>query len=173
MIEYRFSQLCVLFAVLLWSLPREYHGLLSNIQRSLPTIPALPMLALIQIYFSTGLNQEWQNNRSAAFLPNGLTSFYAAECGLDDGGMSQLLDWLIPNSAATLKILLFDGNRISSIPRQKRSFQQLSSVKIFRNIVELTVPSNSFNGTVNKEISLGSTQVVRVEPNAFLGIKML
>ena len=144
---------------------------LSNIQRSLPTIPALPGLALIQIYLSTGLNQEWQNNNgSTSLLPNGLTNFYAAECGLDDGGMGQLLDWLMPNSAATLRILLFNGNKISSIPRQISSFQQLYSVKIFRNIVDLTVPSNSFNGTINQEIGLGLSRVVRVEPNAFIGI---
>jgi len=146
----------------------------SNIQRSLPTIPALPGLALIQIYLSTGLNQEWQNNNgSTSLLPNGLTNFYAAECGLDDGGMGQLLDWLMPNSAATLRILLFDGNKISSIPRQISSFQQLYSVKIFRNIVDLTVPSNSFNGTINQEIGLGLSRVVRVEPNAFIGMKRL
>jgi len=39
---------------------------------------------------------------------------------------------------------------------------------VILNKVKITVPSNSFNGTVNKAISLGSTQVVRVEPIAFL-----
>ena len=140
----------------------------ANIQRCLPTIPALPELSFIEMYLSTGLNQEWQNGN--VFLPNGLSSFYASDCSLDEGGMGQLMDWLIPHSSVTLEGLLFDGNRISIIPRQIRSFQQLSLIQMFGNRVDLTVQSNSFNGTVNKKITLGFSHVARLEPNAFLGM---
>jgi len=125
-------------------------------------------LSIIQIYLATGLNQEWQNG--SVFLPNGLEYFYAVQCGLNDEGMGQLLDWLIPNSGVTLRNLLINGNRISSIPRQIRSFQQLSVINIIGNRVELTVPSNSFNGTTNKRIDLTESLVVRVEPDSFIGI---
>ncbi len=103
-------------------------------------------------------------------MPNGLEYFYAVQCGLNDEGMGQLLDWLIPNSGVTLRNLLINGNRISSIPRQIRSFQQLSVINIIGNRVELTVPSNSFNGTTNKRIDLTESLVVRVEPDSFIGI---
>ena len=35
--------------------------------------------------------------------------------------------------------------------------------------MDLIVPSNSFNGTINKDIDLALSNVIRVEPDAFLG----
>ena len=142
----------------------------SNIHRSLPTIPDLPSLRQLRMYVATGLNQEWQNG--SVFYPGGLVSLTAFECGLDDFGVGQLLDWLIPNSAATLRSLSFEANQISSISSKFNSFQSLYSIYIQENKADLTVKNNSFYASINQQmiIDLSGSQVIRVEPNSFIGI---
>ncbi len=140
----------------------------SNLHQSLPTLPPIPALSSLTIENSAGLNQPWQNG-DVFFQSNGLLFFYADNCGLDDVGMSQFLDWMIPNAAETLEIFHTSNNRIRSIPRQLMAFQSLNNIQIYSNLVELTVPGNSFNGTTNKYISLTNSRVIRVEPGAFLG----
>ena len=115
------------------------------------------------------MNQPWQNG-DVFFQSKGLEVFYADNCGLDDLGMSQFLDWMIPNAAETLTKFSTDYTRIRSIPRQLRSFPSLNTIRITSNLMDLIVPSNSFNGTINKDIDLALSNVIRVEPDAFLGI---
>jgi len=99
-------------------------------------------------------------------------SLTAFECGLDDFGVGQLLDWLIPNSAATLRSLSFEANQISSISSKFNSFQSLYSIYIQENKADLTVKNNSFYASINQQmiIDLSGSQVIRVEPNSFIGI---
>ncbi len=122
----------------------------------------------IDVYFSTGLNKQWQNGDT--FLQsNGFKIFQAYDCDLDDVGVAQFLDWMIPSSAETLKTLSLSYNRISSIPRQLMSFRSLNEIDIYGNSEDLIVQSDSFNGTINKYVILDGSKVIRVEQNAFLG----
>jgi len=140
----------------------------SNLHQSLPTLPPIPTLSFLGISYSTSLNQPWQNG--GLFLQsNELISFDVYHCDLDDVGMAQLLDWMIPSAAETMTTININSNRIDSIPRQLRSFRSLNAIGIYGNSVELTVQSNSFNGTINKYITISNSKVIRVEPNAFLG----
>ena len=145
----------------------EFYSV-SNLHQSLSTLPPIPALKYLRIEDSSGLNQPWQNG-DVFFQSNGLEEFYAEGCGLDDVGMAQLLDWMIPNAAETMVYINIGFNRINSIPRQLRSFRNLETIKINGNRVDLIVPSNSFDGNFNKDIDLDASKVIYVEPGAFQG----
>ena len=141
---------------------------LTNLPQSLPTMPDLPGLSDLRIEDSPGLNQEWQNGN--VFLPGkGLKRFLADNSGLDDVGVSQFLEWIIPNAAETLTQFQLDNGRIGTIPRQLRSFRILKSIGINFNRKDLVVQSNSFNGSINKYIYLVTSRLINIEPDAFLG----
>jgi len=124
---------------------------LMNLPQSLPTMPDLPGLLDLGIEDSPGLNQKWRNGN--VFLPGkGLKRFLADNSGLDDVGVSQFLEWIIPNAAETLTHFYIDNARIGSIPRQLRSFRNLDIIEIAFNRKDLVVQSNAFNGSINKYI---------------------
>ena len=85
-----------------------------------------------------------------------------------------MLEWVLPSSNQTLKYLNINGNRMESIPSQLSSFQSLQSINVYSNQVELVIPKDSFyipgDGIITRTINLQSSQVIRVDSNAFKGI---
>ena len=88
-------------------------GSIVNIDRSISTLPALPTLEGLWFSRTIGLNKAFQSG-SDVLQSNGLTVLRAADCELDEMGVAQLLDWIVPSSAETLKRLEIEGNRILS-----------------------------------------------------------
>lgn len=156
----------------------------SNLELSLPTLPSMPALKDLYInyfhgYQSGDLNKKWrfQNNIISHLQGNGLSKLVLSGTRkLDQHGLVQLLDWILPSSSQTLKeFLVLDGAKIDSIPRQLSSLKRLEKLTIENNQVNMTIPSRSIymSSDVGKRaviIQLSSNRVVRVESGAFQGI---
>lgn len=142
---------------------------ISNLGLSLPTIPYLPALRGLYIYHATGLNEISQAGDNTHLKGNGLVEFFAESSDLDANVADQLLDWILPNSAESLKSAFIDNNRMNSIPPQLSSFQKLESIYIRNNKEDLTLQNNSFFVITKAIMDLSSSQVVSVESGAFQG----
>lgn len=145
---------------------------IAHLGLSLPTIPSLPALRGLYIYHSTGLDEISQAGENH-LKGNGLEEFFVQSSDLDANVIAQLLDWILLNSAQSLKSAFIDNNRMESIPPQLSSFQKLDAIYIRNNNEDLTIPNNSFfviaNSTNYVYMDLSSSRVVRVESAAFQG----
>jgi len=56
---------------------------------------------------------------------------YAFNCGFDDKGITQLLDWMIPNAAQTLLHFYTSNTRIGSILRQLRGLLKVFMISTY------------------------------------------
>lgn len=155
----------------------------SNLELSLPTLPPMPALKDLYInYFqrikSGDLNKKWRfENNSISLQGNGLNKLVLSGTSeLNQNGLVQLLDWILPSSRQTLRELsLPNGAKIESIPRKLSSFKRLEKLTIENSKVNMTIPSRSIymssdGGKRPVTIQLTSNRVVRVESGAFQGI---
>lgn len=145
----------------------------SNLGGILTTLPSIPTLTILKIDSSAGLNEGFSNTN---LQTNGLTEFEAVNCELDNMGMDQLLNWVLPSSTNTLLSVSIGSNRLASIPRQLKSFQKLEFIDIKHNKVDLNIPANSFNMQDNgrfNNLMLYSSRVKGLEAGAFQGMYVI
>jgi len=143
-----------------------------NLDQSIPNLPALPALTTLTFYNSTGLDEAFKFRQQRALQSTGLTNLEAFNCDLADNEISNLLNWVLPSSIQTLKVLSIGSNSLEKIPPQLSIFQSLETVEIEDNNVDLSIPRNSFYSAgvnSNISISISSSRVVHVESGAFQG----
>jgi len=147
----------------------------TNLDKSLHTLPAMPALTTLSITSSTGLKEAFKANENMALSGNGLVYFRAGSCDLDTEGLSHVLDWILPSSAKTLRSLEIDGNRLDTIPSQVSSFKRLSNVNVRENKEPLILKTNSINLPAGNKEDTGSiiyftkSSLVHIESGAFRG----
>jgi len=143
-------------------------GSIENI--NITTFPALPSLTKLSFFSIYGLNETFQGGGNS-FLETsqGLEDFTADGCNLDTNGLANLLDWILPSSAETLKSLSINSNYLSSIPVQMSSFRSIESLKISGNFRKLTIGSNAIHCYACIYIDMSSSNIRSVESDAFQG----
>ncbi len=133
-----------------------------NLDRSVPTLPALAALRNLRFEYTTGLRDAFQLGTSV-LQTDGLTNLVASYCDLDEKSFAQLLNWILPSSIQSLKEITIDGNRLGLIPRQLRYFQGLKIIAIRCNTVDLIIQRNSFYIASGEENSAHILLYCRVE----------
>ncbi len=152
----------------------------TDLYRSLPTLPALPSLTKLTFFQEPSLNTAFGSAGVNFFLNcNGLISLTVYNCAMDDIGMDQLLEWIMPSSSKTLKSFDTSSNLMRNIPIRLNSFEKLQYVNIYDSAPETTstmmITSNIFNfdgelvNGMEPSISLRSNKIDTVESNAFQG----
>ncbi len=141
----------------------------SDIEYSLPTLPPLPSLSILDITFALGL-EEMQTFPN---LVNGLK--YATFVSREDAvwshsKISNVLDWILLSSADSLEYLTFESNyQLTQIPKQIVYFKALSSLNLRDcNIKSISPGALSFSVPV-KTLNLLNNEIAYISPGAFLG----
>jgi len=147
-----------------------------NVVRTFTTLPSsLPALNEVTCYYSSGLNGEWQSTNNAILQSRvGLTKIDFFRCDLNDRGMAQFIDWVLPSSNESLKTFtIYQDAQVSSIPQQLSSFKSITDFQLAFNRVDLTLTSNSIfiSGINSSKVDLEQSNVILVESDAFKGIK--
>lgn len=149
----------------------------TDLYRSLPTLPALPALTLLHFFDEPSLNTALASG-GLVLQCDGLTEISIHNCDLNDVGLAEFLDWILPSSAKTLRKININGVGIKFMPLQMASFQALQSISITNNFESLTVPSGAFffigeitagDNFTAPSISLAATRLSNVGPGAFQG----
>lgn len=117
-------------------------GEVTELYRSLPTLPALPALSSLSFYYEPSLNTALASG-DLVLQCDGLTFLFINDCGMDEFGMAQLLDWILPSSAKTLREITTINTVMKSMPLQMASFQALLYIRFESNDGGLAIPSNS------------------------------
>lgn len=86
---------------------------------------------------------------------------------LNDEGISQMMDWLLPSSANTLEYVNLTGVNVTRTPIQFAYFQNLRSISLTENVGNMTVKADTFFSNRIEYIDLDS--VGFVEEGAFQG----
>jgi len=149
----------------------------TDLYRILPNLPALPALTSLRFFVEPSLNTAFATGGSALQC-DGLTKLYIDYCDIDDFGLAQLLDWIQPSSAKTLREISIKNLKIKSVPLQMASFQALKFIEFYMNAVRLEIPSNAFyfigqdtgDNRTAPSISLRYVGLNYVGPGAFQGI---
>lgn len=148
-----------------------------NMARSLLTLPVLPALDTLFMASSFGLNEIFASNHTFLQTSKGLGYFSAYNSKLDEDGLAWLLDWILPSSSQTLGYLGISGNYFKTIPPQFASFRSLTFLEFRHNQADMVIPADSiyWPGVKNdtKEINLGDSRVIHIEPGAFQGFHIL
>lgn len=108
----------------------------------MPALKDLYINYLQQGIPSGDLNKKWrfENNRTS-LQGNGLSKLVLSGTSeLNQNGLVQLLDWILPSSSQTLReLLVSDGAKIDSIPLQLSLFKRLEKLTIENNKVNMTI----------------------------------
>lgn len=141
-------------------------------------LPRLPALKNLHLDFLNG--QIPFGDQQVSFLQtDGLEGFYVTcndSNGLDEKGMAQYLDWLLPSSSQTLREISVAYTKLDTLPLQLSSFRNLKSVGVSDNQADLTLRHGTFFFKSDDadddgiDILIRSSRLVKVEPGAFQGI---
>lgn len=150
-----------------------YEYLVTNFDRSLPTLPSDTLTSLTSLIFvgSPDLNKAFESGNFFLY-GTGITDLTVWNCGLDEIGFAKLLDWLLPSSAQTLRTLEIDGNAIRSTPEQMASFTNLYYIQIYGNYVDLTLTNSSIQIPSDDNfanLDFSNSRVVHIESGTFQG----
>ncbi len=139
-------------------------------------LPALPKLTFLTFSYSTGLNEAFQDNSTFILeTDQGLNYFGVYDCELNTNGLANLLDWVLPSSAETLKKLTIRGNSITSVPVQLSSFRSIEYLSMENNRILLNIGNNSIyydhseTPSYSTIIDMILSKIASVESGAFQG----
>lgn len=146
-----------------------YH--LSNLDKSIPTLPELPSLEHLNFYRVNGLKELFESGNVNSLMSN-LSSLTAINSSLDGETVANLLDWILPSSRLTLRYVDFGRNEIEWISSQFSSFLRLDDINIPYNRVDMVIRNNSIfvpEARSGAHIDIFESRVAIVEPGAFQG----
>jgi len=147
----------------------------TDLYKSLPTLPALPALNSLNFDNEPSLNTALASG-DLVLQCDGLNSVSISNCDMDDFGLAQFLDWILPSSSKTLGRIQIYGILLKSVPLQMASFQALKYVALDGNQQSLAIPTNAIyfigedtGDNNNTAPYLGLSRVNFVAPGAFQG----
>ncbi len=142
-----------------------------HIEKSLPALPLLSQLDLLEFNIVTG------HNYSIITLPTlsngGLKKFTLLFSGenINDASVSRMLDWILISSAKTLEKFQIVNVGITEIPSQAPLFTALEYLVLDQNsISSIKKWALSFSVPV-KVLRLWENKINSIEPDAFQGIE--
>lgn len=139
----------------------------SGLDGCLPSLNfSLPGLTSLSFYNSKGLNNLMVYPPA---LSSGLNDLDSGANGLDDFGVSRLLNWAIESSNQTLQTLYLDSNLLTQPPGQIPNFLALSAIDMsYNTITELRTGSLWLTAPVLR-LYVSGNKISRVLPDAFGG----
>jgi len=143
-----------------------------HIEKSLPVLPLLPQLALLEFNNVTGLNDS--KISFPILSTGGLKKFALLFSGenISDASVGRMMDWILLSSAKTLEKLQIVNVGITEIPTQIPSFTALEYLVLDKNsISSIKNGALSFSGPV-KVLRLWENKINSIEPGAFQGIEL-
>jgi len=140
-----------------------------HVEKSLPTLPLLPKLTLLEMNDVRGLNTD-----SIITFPTlstgGLKTFAFRQSEKhSDASVSRILDWILLSSSKTLEILKISLIGITEIPSQIPSFTALTYLNLGSNSIS-TIKNGALIFSVPvSALELGQNKINSIEPGAFQG----
>jgi len=145
----------------------------SNLQKSVPTIPVdLPTLSQLYFGYSAGLNEVFQTGNIQPLKGSNLTRLWVTDCQLNENGLANLLNWVLPSSIQTLWYLTLDNNNLEYIPQEMSLLKAMRSISLKLNNADLTISNNSVfmpGYDTYTELLLSSSRITSIESGAFQG----
>lgn len=142
-----------------------------GLHQSMPTLPKLIKLAVLDIRYCPGLD-EWKifpRIHSKGLKEIKLVAEMETSNYEDAMFLELMLNWAVNTSSTTLNTLHIINGGFLHVPKQISSFKVLKNLQIKNRMIG-TIPSGgfSFNSPVLM-LALSSCQIARIDPGAFQG----
>jgi len=109
-------------------------------------------------------------------VSQGLTEVTIRYCyDFGDDALEHLFaKWITPSSVDTLTRLELTGNSLTQIPLDVPKFKNLDFLRLYENMVPLTIQSHAFNIQLplnsRSILMLDDSEIQSIEPGAFQGV---